>query len=210
LYVHGSYKINLADPTREQHPALKQELHWAKKLGFTHMILHPGSSSSHERGIDSIARNLNLLVRQHPTIKFVLENVAFEHPSIGGNLEDLHHIKSKLDCPEKIGFCIDTAHAFAYGYELRDEKSLANFIHSIDTLLDLNSIDLIHINDTTSGLASKNDIHCRIGQGTLGLRTLKEFACNEYLASRPLLLELPVLNEAGELHDLKIVKEWHT
>lgn len=209
LYVHGSYKINLADHTREQHPVLKQELHWAKKLGFTHMILHPGASASHERGIDSIARNLNLLIQQHPTIQFVLENVAFAGPSIGGSLEDLHHIKNKLDNPDKLGFCIDTAHAFAYGYNIREEKKRLNFIHEIDNLLGLSSIELIHINDTGSELASRNDIHCRMGQGIIGLEPLKEFAFDNRLSLIPLLLELPALDEAEELYDLNIVRDWH-
>lgn len=209
LYVHGSYRINLADHTREQHPALKQELHWAKKLGFTHMILHPGASSSSERGIDSIARNLNLLIQQHPTIQFVLENVAFTSPSIGGSLEDLHHIKNKLDKPEKLGFCIDTAHAYAYGYNIRDGQERLNFIHEIDKLLGLSSIELIHINDTESKLASRHDIHCRIDQGIIGLEPLKEFVLDKHISNIPLLLELPALSEAEELYNLNIVRDWH-
>jgi apurinic endonuclease APN1 len=208
LYVHGSYRINLADHTREQHPALKQELHWAKKLGFTHMILHPGASSFRERGIDSIVRNLNLLIPQHPTIQFVLENVAFAGNSIGGSLDDLHNIKSKLDNPEKLGFCIDTAHAFSYWYNIREGKERLDFIHEIDKLLDINSVKLIHINDTESELESRHDIHCRIGQGVIGLEPLKQFALDKRISKISLLLELPALAEADELHDLNIVRTW--
>ena len=79
LYVHGSYWINLADTTRRNHPALKHEINLAKKLSFTHIVLHPGSCAPHEKkmhGIDALARSLNVLSKVESDIGIVLENTA--------------------------------------------------------------------------------------------------------------------------------------
>ena len=104
LFVHASYRINLADASINRHPALRQELYWAQKLGFTHMILHPGASASFDEGIDALVRALNSIIKSARDIHIVLENVAFTAPSIGGCLEDLQLIRSKLDEPDKLGF----------------------------------------------------------------------------------------------------------
>jgi apurinic endonuclease APN1 len=208
-FVHASYLINLAEPTFTHHPALKQELYWARKLGFNHIILHPGSTAIHNAGIDAIVRVLNALTSSTQGIKFVLENVAFAAPSIGGSLEDLQAIHSKLDNPERVGFCIDTAHAYAYGYDLATKEGRKNFIDQLENTLGCDSIALIHINDTQSTLGSRHDMHCRLGVGTLGIDALKEFALDERLARIPLILELPTLTEEEEKKDIQIVLSWH-
>lgn len=209
IFVHASYRINIANYDFDYHPALKQELYWAQKLGCTHMVLHPGSYTIYDNGIDSIVRMLNSLMRSSTNIAFVLENVAFAAPSIGGNIADLKSIKDKLDCPDRIGFCIDTAHAYAYGYNLVDAADRSGFIQMLGEFLGFDSIVLIHTNDTQSGLACRHDIHCSLGSGNIGVDALREFVLDERLWDIPLLLELPVLEESQECHDLAVVKSWH-
>ena len=208
-FVHASYLINLADPTFTHHPALKQELYWARKLGFNHIILHPGSAQEHSTGIDAVARMLNTLTASTKEIQFVLENVAFADPSIGGSLDDLKAIRGKLDQPERIGFCIDTAHAYAYGYDMATKQTREEFIDALRATIGYESIALIHINNTQSTLGQQHDIHCRLGSGTIGLEALKEFALDTRLAHIPLILELPALTEKEEKEDLAIVRSWH-
>ena len=65
LFVHGSYWINLADPHRFDHPTLTHEMTLAKRLSFTHMVLHPGSVQAGDKkrhGIDALVRTLGLLL----------------------------------------------------------------------------------------------------------------------------------------------------
>jgi apurinic endonuclease APN1 len=208
-FVHASYRINLADPTTTHHPALKQELYWTRKLHFNHIVLHPGSAASCSSGIDALARTLNTLTASTKGIQFVLENVAFAAPSIGGSLEDLQAIRSKLDKPECVGFCIDTAHAHAFGYNLATPAGRKEFINLLGTTIGYESIALIHINDTESSLGAQHDIHCRLGAGTLGIEALKEFSLDTRLQHIPLILELPAIEESEEKEDLAIARSWH-
>lgn len=180
-----------------------------RKLGFNHIILHPGSTAIRNAGIDAIVQVLNTLTSSTQGIKFVLENVAFAAPSIGGSLEDLQAIYSKLDNPERVGFCIDTAHAYAYGYDLATKDARNSFIDLLGNTIGYNNIALIHINDTQSTLGSRHDMHCHLGGGTLGIEALREFALDERLTRIPLILELPTLTEEEEKEDLAIVRSWH-
>lgn len=209
LFIHASYRINLADESFSHHPALKQELYWAQKLGFTHMILHPGASASYNSGIDAIARTLNSIIKSTQEIQIVLENVAFTTPSIGGSMNDLQTIRDKLDEPDRLDFCIDTAHAYAFGYNVADKEEREHYIQLLGQTIGFDHIKLIHINDTQSPLGSRHDIHCRMGNGNIGTQALKEFVLDTRLGHIPLLLELPAVADSEEEQDLMIVKSWH-
>jgi deoxyribonuclease IV len=202
LYAHASYKINLADARLYRHPALKEEIRLALILGFTHIIIHPGASQDTEQGITAIIRQLNYLTKNIHDITFVLENVAFGHPSVGGDLQELAKILVNLNRPESVGVCIDTAHAFAYGYDLTSDKKIEEFVDTLANTVTMNSIKLIHINDTQTSFGSRHDIHCRFGQGTIGQKNLETIIAHKALSHIPLLLELPAIDEHAEQEDL--------
>lgn len=209
LYAHASYKINLADPNQHRHPALQHEIKLAFQLGFTHMIMHPGSAQNAQQGIAAVVKQLNFLTEHVPDLTFVLENVAFGPPSIGGNIDHLVQILEKLQRPESVGICIDTAHAYAFGYNIADETGLMQFFDTLTTTGIINKINLIHINDTQTTLGSRHDVHCPLGQGNIGLTRLKQFALYNKLSQIPLICELPLLDEHHEQAALDTIKKWH-
>lgn len=213
VYVHGSYWINLAGIRFAKHFSLDRELALAKRLEFTHMVLHPGSAkgakAKHE-GIEAMARAINKTMRTEHTIKIVLENTAFARLSVGGDLEDFRQLLAKLDHPEKILFCIDTAHAYSYGYDLVDPVKREAFIAQLDATIGIDRIALLHINDTQEACGSRQDRHAMFGTGLLGESTLREFAMHDKLKHIPLLLELPIVSEADERIILDKVKSWHS
>lgn len=210
LFVHTSYRINIASTTMARHPALRQELAAARELGFTHVVLHPGSSDDPTRGIDSIARTINWAIRVYPELTFVLENVAFGRPSWGGALVDLKLILEKIDRPEAVGFCIDTAHAHALGYDLTSYEGRQETMSELDATLGADRIALIHCNDTTVLRGARHDQHCRIGHGVLGAHELKDFVMDVRLQNVPIIIELPALSEDDERVDLNLVRSWCT
>jgi deoxyribonuclease IV len=208
-YLHGSYYINLASAYEQQ--LLKKELTLAKRLSFTHIVFHPGAitdGAEKEVGINRVAQTLNSLLKHEDTLKIVLENSAHAHKSIGGTLQELAAIKAKLDHPEKVQFCIDTAHAYVFGYNLADEQKQELFIQEAVTLLGKESLALIHLNDTQELLNSKIDRHCTPGQGNIGHEALKRFISHPQLAHLPLILELPEITEEEELHIIQQVRLW--
>ncbi len=208
-YVHGSYFINLASSYRQR--ILKKEIELAKRLSFTHVVFHPGAMTDvveREIGIDRIAKTLDTILKRENDLIIVLENSAHAQKSLGGSLEELALIRSKLEHPEKVQFCLDTAHAYVFGYNIQDDESRHKFIEQAATLLGKESLALIHLNDTQESLGSRIDRHCIVGQGCLGKDVLKKFITHPLLKDVPIILELPELSEEKESKLLKEVQLW--
>lgn len=213
FYVHGSYWINLAQSKQHGLNTLKKEIALAKKLGATHIVFHPGAASagvSRKEGIEAVAQAVNSIVKQEKTITILLENTVHARNTIGSDIEDFYHIKKLIDEPERIGFCIDTAHAHAYGYNLASMSGQHKFIDLIDATVGLNTVQLIHLNDAEHQLASRIDKHAPIGHGTIGERALKTFVMDPRLVHIPLILEMPILSTEVDNDMLQKVRSWHT
>lgn len=210
LYVHGSYWINLAGIEHNGFESFKRELQLAKRLEFTHMVLHPGSANGAKEimeGIDALARVLNDVIKKEESITFVLENTAHGNMSVGSDIQNFNTLLTKLDKPERVAFCIDTAHAYAYGYDIVDD--LDGFVELLDKTIGISSIQLIHLNDTNEKIGSRIDRHTMIGKGIIGLKALKRFVLHPRLAHIQLLVEPPVLEIDEERALLTMIKSWH-
>jgi len=209
LYLHGSYWINLAS-AQSHNKIILREIELAKKLAFTHIIVHPGSTKKghHKRdGIGVMARNLNKLLKTENEIKVVLENTAHAGLSIGGDLQDFLHLKERLDHPEKIMFCIDTAHAFAYGYDITTSHAQTQFLALVDKTLGSGAIALIHLNDIKQPCGSRIDKHERVGAGVLG-DSLRQLIMHNQLEHVPIIMELPIMSDEEEKQILEKVRNW--
>jgi deoxyribonuclease-4 len=187
--------------------ALAMELERCKSLGLTHTVLHPGTAGTLSKAEaiirigDRIKKVLQVL-KGNP-VKILLENTAGQGSSIGGKLEyisDLiEHINSK-----QIGLCIDTCHAFAAGYDIRDLKGIDKFIKEINNRIGLEKLLCFHLNDSKGGLGSKLDRHAHIGDGLLGLIPFKYILQN--FPHIPKVLELPKENDADK-KNLRILRD---
>ena len=211
IYLHVSYWVNPSTIEYNPHRLFKRELSLAKKLEFTHVILHPGSAKGTrdvQVGIDALANMLNSLLEQEPSFVFVLENVAQAFPVIGGDLNHFKLLLERLDEPEKIQFCIDTAHAFSYGYDFSSEKKCNEFINLIDKAIGIDKVRLIHVNDNLEGMGSHVDRHTRLGEGQIGIENLKRFAMHQKLQHIPILSEPPVIPENELKIELQKIIDW--
>lgn len=202
LYLHSSYWINPATGNTSSYEAskglLRKELRLAQKLEIPFLVLHGGVAKEHQispqdpyaknAGIHTLAKMLNTLLKYESSVQFLLENCAHGNRTIGNDFKDFVALKQELNHPEKIGFCIDFAHAFAYGYQLTNAQ---NFIQTIDEIIGLNSIKLIHLNDSAEACGSKKDQHTLPGHGLIGKDNLKALINYPKLAGIPLILEPP-------------------
>lgn len=201
IITHGSYKINLASTTYYADSCyfLKKELELARKLESEYLIMHPGSVDDiqkFDQGVEIIARKINSIFKKnerYPSV--VLENVAFNKRTIGGDITHLAAIRDRLDKPEKVKFCIDTAHAYSYGYNIATELGQHEFLQLVELVLGFESIGLIHLNDTQEQCGSFHDRHDIPGQGSIGLPALKQLANHERLKQISIIMELPVMPE---------------
>ncbi len=211
LYVHGSYSINLCGPVNFAHKVLNFEIEMAKKLEFTHLVLHPGAHTTENtklEGIEFLAKSLNNVLKKEKSVNIILENTAHGKRAIGSDIQDFGILKEKLEYPEKISFCIDTAHAYSFGYDLVSFEEQSKFIQLINNILGINNISLIHLNDTLELLGSKIDTHYIPGKGNIGKETLKNFIENKNFVNVPIIAELPNLSETEEKQALSEIKNW--
>ncbi len=211
LFAHGSFWINLAHTQRCGAWALKRELACAKRLGFTHLVVHSGCATGAQdrtAGIDAVVRTLNKVLRHERDITLVLENTAHGNLSVGSDILDFVQIREKLEHPERVRFCVDTAHAYAYGYALGTQKEVDSFVHFLDETLDVANIALIHLNDTCDDHGSRMDRHALLGEGTLGVASLKQFIEHKKLRNIPVILEPPVAPTAHIVRALDVARQW--
>lgn len=209
LYVHGSYWINLASHPGEN-KVLLRELDLAKRLAFTHIIIHPGSAKSSKdkkEGISNIAKSLNHVLKKENEVRIILENTAHAGLSIGGDLHDFYYLRERLEHPEKVAFCIDTSHAHSYGYDILTPEGQFQFLELVDKTMGLKNIAIIHLNDTKQVKGSRIDRHEKIGDGLLA-DILQPFLAHESLKSLPIILELPVSFPEEEEKMLQMVRNW--
>lgn len=208
LYLHGSYWINLAREQQRSYKTFLRELNLAKTLEFTHFVLHPGAAENKikkEQGLLTLVKNLNRVLSENLDLTILLENTAHGGRSLGSNLADFTFILNEIQFPEKIGFCLDTSHAYAYGYDLRNS---AEFIKTLQTHIPLEKIALIHLNDTNEKLGAKIDRHAIPGEGNIGTNALKNLIQHPQLVHAPIIMELPKYTEAEELEIIHKIANW--
>lgn len=211
LYLHGSYWINLASTYNNGYRAFEREIRLAKELEFTHIVIHPGSANGSTRridGIDVLAKSLNRWLAKEHTVQLLLENTAHGNMSVGSSLEDFTLLLTKIDKPERIGFCIDTAHAYSFGYNIADLKKQNEFIELLQKTIGIDKVKLIHVNDTRESLGSKIDKHVIPGQGNIGKEALKQFINDPRLAHIPIVSELLFNSEQQEEAFMEMFKSW--
>ncbi|MFC1842826.1 deoxyribonuclease IV [Candidatus Dependentiae bacterium] len=209
MYLHVSYWVNPSSIEYNPHRLLKKELSLAKKLEFTHIIFHPGSAKGtrdESKGIDALAIMFNHLMKKEPSFTFVLENVAQKFPAIGGDINHFRLLLEKLDNPDRVRFCIDTAHAFSYGYNIKNQEE---FIAFLDKKIGLHRLCLIHINDNREVIGSHIDRHAPLGEGKIGLEALKNFVMHPKIKHIPILSEPPVMTEEELKQEFEKIMRWH-
>lgn len=211
LYLHGSYWINLCNDRTSKIELIHKEFALAQELGFTHIVLHPGSAKKYgckQKGIDQVARTLNILHKKYSNLTIVLENTAHGRLNIGSDLEDFRVLLQKVDAPDSISFCLDTAHAYSYGYDLASNDGYQNFVSLVDNTIGLQRVGLIHLNDTQEQLGKRIDCHHALGTGNIGDEGLCRFIHSSGLQNVPIILELPVMDEVDELKMIQKVQGW--
>lgn len=207
LYAHGSYLINLAED--RDHYVLKRELDVAKQLGFQYLVLHPGAvkkgsdARAFQQGLECVARTLNKITKEEKEIGLILENTAFGGNVIGGDLSHFEFIFTRLDFPDRVKFCLDTAHAYAYGYQL--SAGLHSFIDSVKTSVMREFIQLMHLNNSATDLGSKMDSHAVLTQGKISVNELQLFMTDPIFADTDIIIEMPEVSREVKKEVMRIV-----
>jgi deoxyribonuclease-4 len=198
VLAHDSYLINLASPDRALYKkslgAFVEELQRANFLGVPYLVLHPGShtGSGIRAGIARIAKALTQAMDLvGPPVTVLLENTAGQGTGLGYRFEQLASILERIGNPDRVGFCLDTCHAFAAGYDIRTEDGYEETMREFDRLIGVDRILAFHVNDSKKDLGSRVDRHCHIGKGFLGLDAFRFLVNDNRFTAVPKILETP-------------------
>lgn len=211
LYLHSSYWVNLSDTKRTEHYLLERELALAKRLEFTDIVLHSGSSKNAKNkqdAINALAHSVNWLLEHNQGLTVILENVAHGGNAVGNDLCDFKKLLKQVDQPKRLKFCIDVAHAYLFGYDISNDDGQKQFIELVDDIMGWEQVALIHLNDTQEKSGSKIDKHHSVGDGSIGDKALKSFIMHPQIIDIPIIIEVPTFSEEQQQNMVKKVKRW--
>jgi len=217
LVIHDSYLINLAssdDAIRAKSIAgFRGELERARAIGAEYLVMHPGSAKGHETlelALETLAKSLENASKGLVFDGFCLlfENTAGGGATIGRTLEELKTLRDMAapKLPFPVGYCLDTCHLFASGYDVATEAGLKETVRQAEKVLGLDRIPVIHTNDSKGTLNSHLDRHENIGKGHIGLEGFRRILNHPQLCAKAFVLETPIDNEGDDQLNVDTLK----
>ena len=216
LVIHDNYLINLAscsEPLRLQSTAaFRGEIERALAIGAEYLVAHPGNCKGYsvEQGIYAVSRSLAEAARDLDTtnLTVLLENTAGSGAALGSRFEELgvmRRFAAELT-DLKIGFCIDTCHCLASGYDVSSAAGLKQTVAEMDRVLGIDNVRVIHANDSKAPLGSRVDRHQHIGQGYIGEAGFRRILNHPKLRSKAFILETPVDEPGDDVKNMETLK----
>ncbi len=212
VFSHMPYLPNLSssnpEPYRKSVDSLRLELTRCNQLGIPYLVTHLGShlGKGLDTGIKQIVRAIDSAVSgldNYPIL--LLENTSGKTNEVGSTFEELSTIIDRVST-ERIGVCLDTCHTFARGYDISTQEGIDSTIQNIEETIGMDSIQLVHLNDSRGELGSRIDRHNHIGVGHIGEEGFRLFLKSRF-NSKPLILETPVDEFRSDKGNLEKVRE---
>lgn len=198
LLPHDSYLINLGHPEtaglEKSRDAFLDEMRRCEQLGIRLLNFHPGShlnKSTEKECLATIAESINLALEQTEGVTAVIENTAGQGSNMGYLFEHLAEIIQQVEDKSRVGVCIDTAHAFAAGYDLSTPEGFKETFDRFDKVVGFEYLRGMHLNDSKRELGSRVDRHETLGNGHLGWTPFELIMNDPRFRNMPLILETP-------------------
>ena len=195
---HAGYLINLANPDEAAHAkALDSfigELKRCEALGLLMLNFHPGS---HLRKLEPmaacarVAESINEALRQATNVTAVIENTAGQGACLGSTFEELAAMVAGVQDQRRVGICLDTAHTFAAGFDIRTPDGLKRTLDDFDRIVGFKYLRGMHLNDSKAAFDSHVDRHESLGKGHLGWMPFQQIMKDSRFANMPLIIETP-------------------
>ncbi len=212
-FVHLPYLPNLAatkeDLYQKSINTLCEDLLRAETLGIAFLVAHVGSRVSLSEGeaIEKMVRGLNASLKKVPNqVIILLENTAGQGTELGSSFTQMQQIIAGVNDRQRVGVCLDTAHAFQAGYDLSSRKGLDDALSEFDRSIGLHNIHLLHLNDSKTPLASHSDRHWHIGKGCIGLEGFRNIVNHPQLIHLPGIMETPRQDLKDDLRNMKVMR----
>jgi deoxyribonuclease-4 len=204
ITVHAIYLVNPASENPELRAktatSLVATLHASEALGVSRVVTHLGSAKGAERA-GALERACNVfaevLDQYSGPVRLLFETSAGAGDTLGGTFDELGTMIRALGAPASLGVCIDTAHIFTAGYDLRTAVDLERTLEAFDREIGLGLLGAVHLNDSKAPFGSNRDRHENLGDGEIGAEALTRFVNHPALGTTPLYLEVPGFSKDG-------------
>lgn len=213
VFIHLPYLPNLAARWAPFYDrslgVLVEDLRRGETLSASCLIMHMGSrlSSSKEEAVATLAESINwALCQVENQITLLLENTSGQGTQIGSRFEEIGSVMKRVEKKERIGICLDTAHAFGAGYDLSNQRGLDATLEELDRFVGLDKLFLLHLNDTEVPLGSRKDRHWHIGKGHIGLQGFRNIVNDPRLSDLPGIMETPRKNDNMDLKNMSVIR----
>lgn len=209
LLPHASYLINLAnDKDMKGYHLMIDDLKRCNALGINLYNIHPGSNTQKNitKAINNIADNINRAHKEVDNVIICLENMAGQGNTIGRRFEELKQIIDLVYDKSRIGITLDTCHLFGGGYDIRTFNSFENTMQEFNSIIGLQYLKAMHLNDSKMELNSRKDRHEELGKGKIGIDCFKFIMTSEYFINIPMILETP--NPENYKNEIALLKSF--
>lgn len=195
IVAHAPYVLNLASVKNETvefgKRVLREDLERLEAANVSYLVLHPGSHQGVgvEDGVLRVSEGLKETLTGKERVMVLLEAMSGSGTELGYSFEQLRDIMDKTSSPEQYGVCFDTCHVFGAGYDI--VNGLDEILYEFDRILGLDKMKVIHLNDSQFSLGSRKDRHANLGEGKLGLDTIRNIVKHPLLQDKAFILETP-------------------
>lgn len=197
--AHAPYLSNLAatyDVLYEKSiQAYIEDIREAALLGARYFVTHMGSfkHSTMSEGLDQYIKALDVIFKETKglKVKLLLENTAGSGSWLGWTFDHHRIIFDSVKDNSRLGVCLDTAHAFAAGYDIRKPEVFDALLDEIEKKAGKKALKLFHLNDSMADLGSLSDRHEHIGKGFIGLKAFQHIVNHPKLSDVAFILETP-------------------
>ncbi|EES71969.1 apurinic endonuclease (APN1) [Paenibacillus sp. oral taxon 786 str. D14] len=214
--AHTPYPSNLAiskDADGEAYSrvvqSLRNDLEIAEACGSIGIVVHFGTFKAGNplQGYQNIIQCINdVLSGWQGSAKLLIENQAGDHGDMGMTIEELVQIRKLCRDSERIGFCLDTCHAFGAGM-WRGEGD-ESFAAKAKELKFWDGLCAVHLNDSKYPVLSRKDRHARVGQGHIGEAGFRWLLQIDAIRRTPLIFESETGEDGTYKEDMERVRRW--
>jgi deoxyribonuclease-4 len=206
FFAHNSYLVNLASQDEQMFStsvkAMTAELERAEALGIPFIVMHPGShgGAGEEAGLKRIAKGLDEIVENTSGFhcQMALEITAGQGNALGYRLEHLSWLLENVSAEKRFGTCLDTAHLYAAGYNIKSREGYEETMAQVDKLFGSRRVLGLHLNDSKVPLGKRVDRHEHLGLGEIGIDCFKWIVQDARWKTTPKILETP---KSEDMHE---------
>jgi deoxyribonuclease-4 len=204
IAVHAIYLVNPCAEAEEHRTktitSLVATLKAAESLGASVVVTHLGSAKGTPKNeaLDRSCRTFATILEQYSgPVRLLFETSAGAGDNMGGTFDELGSMIRTLGAPANLGTCLDTAHIFTAGYDLRTADDLERTMADFDKHIGFDKLGAVHLNDSKAPFGSNKDRHENLGDGEIGNEALMRFVQHPALGETPLYLEVPGYAKEG-------------